>query len=68
MGHQKEKKKKDSIIVLRNVIHPQHMIYLGMSLLIQLCVFYQTLGTGLIIVLQFEVNGYLIPILKWRFQ
>ena len=36
----KKKKKKDSIIVLRNCIHPRHMIYFGISILIQLCVLY----------------------------
>ena len=64
----KEKTKKDSIIILRNGIHPRHMIYFGISLLVQLCVCYQTRGTGLIIVLQFEVNVCLIPILKWHFH
>ena len=34
MGHQKYKTKKDSIIVLRNGIHPHHIIYFGVSLLI----------------------------------
>ena len=38
MGHQKEKNVNDSIIVLSNGIHPRHMIYLGISILIQLCV------------------------------
>ena len=36
----KKKKKKDPIIVLRNGIHPIHMIYFGISILIQLCIFY----------------------------
>ena len=36
----KKKTKKDSILVLRNGIHPRHIIYFGISLLIQLCVFY----------------------------
>ena len=40
MRHQKEEKKKNSIIVLRNGIHPRHMIYFGISILIQLCVCY----------------------------
>ena len=40
MGHQKENPQKDSIIVLRNGIHPRNMIYLGISILIQLCVCY----------------------------
>ena len=31
--------KKDSIIVLRNGIHPSHMIYYGVHILIQQCVF-----------------------------
>ena len=35
-----KKTKKDSIIVLRNGIHPCHMIYLGISMLIQMCVCY----------------------------
>ena len=39
-GNHKDKNKKNSIIVLRNVIHPRHMIYFGISLLIQLCVCY----------------------------
>ena len=34
------KTKKDSIILLRNGIHPRHMIYFGISVLVQLCVFY----------------------------
>ena len=40
MGYHKEKTKEDSIIVLRNGIHPRHMIYFGISILIQLCVCY----------------------------
>ena len=51
MGHHKEKYEKNSIIILRNGIHPRYMIYFGIILLIQLCVCYQTRGTGLIIVL-----------------
>ena len=35
-----KKIEKDSIIVLSNGIHPRHMIYFGISLLIQLCVCY----------------------------
>ena len=61
------KTKKYSIIVLRNSIHPHHMIYLGISILIHLCVCHQTRGTGPIIVLEFSANGSLIPILKWSF-
>ena len=68
LGNHKEKTKKDSIIVLSNGIHPRHMIYLVIIILIQMCVCYYTPGTGLIIVLQFAVNGYVIPILKWRFH
>ena len=34
MGHHKEKNEKYSIIVLRNGIHPRHMIYFGISILI----------------------------------
>ena len=40
MGHRKEKTKKYSIIVLKNGIHPLHMIYYRISLLIQLGVCY----------------------------
>ena len=40
IGHHKEKNEKYSIIVLRNGIHPRHMIYFGISILIQLCVCY----------------------------
>ena len=40
MGHHKEKNEKYQIIVLRNGIHQHHMIYFGISLLIQLCVCY----------------------------
>ena len=40
MGHHKEKTKKYSIIVPRNGIHPRHMIYFRIILLIQLCVCY----------------------------
>ena len=36
----RENMKKNSIIVLRNGIHQRHMIYFGISLLIQLCVCY----------------------------
>ena len=43
----KKKTKKDSIIVLRNGIHLCHMIYFGISLLIQPYVFYQKLGTSI---------------------
>ena len=63
MGYYKEKNKTDSIVVLRNGIHPRHMIYFGISLLIQIFVCYYTCGTRQIIVLQFSVNGHLIPIL-----
>ena len=40
MGYHRLKTKKCQIIVLRNGIHPIHMIYFGISLLIQLCVCY----------------------------
>ena len=40
MGHHKEKTKKDSVIVLRNSIYPHHIVYFGISLLIQLCFCY----------------------------
>ena len=40
MGHHKVKNEKNSIIVLRNGIHPHHMIYFGISVLVQLCVCY----------------------------
>ena len=40
MVHHRQKTKKDSIIVLRNCIHPLHMIYFEIRLLIQLCVCY----------------------------
>ena len=62
MGHHKEKNEKQSIIVLRNGIHPRHIIYFLISLIIQLCVSYYKRGTGMIVVLQFAVNVYLIPI------
>ena len=64
----KEKTKKDSNIVLNNGIHLRHIIYLGMCLIIQLYVCYCTFCIGPIIVLKLAVNGYLIPILKWRFH
>ena len=67
-GTPQEKNEKSSIILLRNGIHPHHMIYFRISLLIQLGVFYQTRGTRTIIVLKFAVNGYLIPILRWCFH
>ena len=63
-----KKKNKESIIVLRNGIYPHDMIYIGISIIIQLFIFYYIRDTGLIILLQFVVNGYLIPILKWRFH
>ena len=63
-----KKTEKESIIILRNGLHLCHMIYFGISLLIQLCVCYQTRGNGTIIVFKFTVNEYLIPILKWRFH
>ena len=63
-----KKNQKNSIIVLRNGIHQLNMIYFGISLLIQLCVCYQTRGTRPVILLQFAVNGYLILILRWRFH
>ena len=37
-GITKKKTKKYSIIVLRNGIHPRHMIYFVISILIKLCV------------------------------
>ena len=40
MENHREKNEKNSIIVLRNGIHPHHMIYFRISLLIQLFVFY----------------------------
>ena len=39
-GITKKKTKKDSIIVFRNVIHPRHMVYFGICIIIQLCVCY----------------------------
>ena len=38
MGNHKEKNEKYPIIALRNGMHPRHMIYFGIRLLIQLCV------------------------------
>ena len=64
----KKKTKKYSIIVLKNGINPRHMIYFGTSQIIQLCVCYQTCRIVPIILLQFAVNRYLIPILKLRFH
>ena len=40
MGHHKEKNEKRINIVLRNGKHPRHMIYFGISILIQMCVCY----------------------------
>ena len=40
MGHHREKTKINSIIKLRYGVHPRHMIYFVISLLIQLCVCY----------------------------
>ena len=40
MGYHRLKTEIDSIIVLRNGIHPLHMIYFEIRLLIQLCVCY----------------------------